>query len=310
MPTGKVKWFNDQKGFGFIAPDDGSEEVFVHSSSIIGGRMILVENEAVAYDKRQSDNGPRAANVEKVPRIVPFQESGAKALASPKGAGRNLWPLKLLLRIVFSVLLLFFSSLLTAFVTPDPKVGVEGPVFLGIYACSLVALWNTATKWQRRLSAFATGAVVASAFGLLARSLFSSFIYGSVSVAFIGIAASVAASVFVLGTLRSPKNIDEKHAGNAVPWVIAGVFLVSSFLTPPYPLFPWLLAGMVLAVIGVTLMRSVGFSQTGMVLYKSIEPANSWIKSALFVVTGILFYWTSWVISLVIVHLSISSLAV
>jgi len=67
MAEGKVKWFSDQKGFGFITPDDGSKDVFVHHSSIQGmGFKSLSENDAVQYDVEQSEKGPRAANVVKV----------------------------------------------------------------------------------------------------------------------------------------------------------------------------------------------------------------------------------------------------
>jgi CspA family cold shock protein len=67
MATGKVKWFNDQKGFGFITPDDGSKDLFVHHSSITGdGFKTLAENQAVEYDSQDSDKGPRAVNVRKV----------------------------------------------------------------------------------------------------------------------------------------------------------------------------------------------------------------------------------------------------
>ena len=67
MATGKVKWFNDQKGFGFITPDDGSKDLFVHHSSITGdGFKTLAENQAVEFDVQQSDKGPRAANVKKL----------------------------------------------------------------------------------------------------------------------------------------------------------------------------------------------------------------------------------------------------
>jgi CspA family cold shock protein len=308
MPTGKVKWFNDQKGFGFITPDDGSEEVFFHSSSIMGGYMIIAEGEAVAYDERQSDKGPRAANVEKLSRVLSFQAGADKALASPEGAGRKLWPLKLILRIVFSVLLSFPCAALTDFVTRTEWWG--GAIFLGIYASALAALWNTAKKWPRRLSASVAGAVVAIAFGLIAMNMPSSFIYGSVALAFTGISASVAVSLLVLGALRSPKNANGKFIGSGVLWVIIGVFLASSFVTTPYESFPLLLTGAVFAAIGVMLMHSMGFSRTGTVLHKSLEPANFWIKATLFVVLAIVFYGATRVISQAIVDSSISSLPV
>lgn len=61
---GKVKWFNDQKGFGFITPEDGSKDLFVHHSSIQGsGFKTLAENHEVEFDVQQSEKGPRAANV-------------------------------------------------------------------------------------------------------------------------------------------------------------------------------------------------------------------------------------------------------
>jgi CspA family cold shock protein len=67
MPKGKVKWFSDQKGFGFITPEDGSKDVFVHHSCINGGGFkSLAENDLVEYEVEQSPKGLRAANVVKV----------------------------------------------------------------------------------------------------------------------------------------------------------------------------------------------------------------------------------------------------
>jgi CspA family cold shock protein len=65
--TGTVKWFNDAKGFGFITPEDGGKDCFVHYSAIQGsGFRSLAEGDRVAYDLVDSAKGPAAENVERV----------------------------------------------------------------------------------------------------------------------------------------------------------------------------------------------------------------------------------------------------
>ena len=65
MITGTVKWFNDAKGFGFITPQDGSKDVFVHHSAIQGtGFKSLAEGQSVTFDVEQGAKGPSAVNLQ------------------------------------------------------------------------------------------------------------------------------------------------------------------------------------------------------------------------------------------------------
>jgi cold shock protein len=64
MAGGTVKWFSDEKGFGFITPDDGGKDLFVHHTGISGdGFKSLTEGSRVSYDAEEGDKGPKAVNV-------------------------------------------------------------------------------------------------------------------------------------------------------------------------------------------------------------------------------------------------------
>jgi CspA family cold shock protein len=63
MPQGTVKWFNDEKGYGFISPDDGGEDLFVHHSGIAGGFKFLEEGTRVSYESTRGNKGMQAESV-------------------------------------------------------------------------------------------------------------------------------------------------------------------------------------------------------------------------------------------------------
>ena len=94
MAVGTVKWFNAEKGFGFIAPEDGSPDVFAHYSAITGsGYKSLDENQKVEFDLAQGPKGPQAENIrpmwsiESAGRELRFIVAGP-AVSLPKNCSR------------------------------------------------------------------------------------------------------------------------------------------------------------------------------------------------------------------------------
>lgn len=81
MPRGKVKWFNNAKGYGFIIEDGCSDDLFAHFSSVqMDGYKTLKAGQTVTFDKKPSDKGVHAINI--VPDEVPSRETGAKTASN------------------------------------------------------------------------------------------------------------------------------------------------------------------------------------------------------------------------------------
>ena len=67
MATGTVKWFNDEKGYGFITPDESGKDLFVHHSQIVAdGFRTLPEGARVSYEAEAGEKGPKAVNVQRL----------------------------------------------------------------------------------------------------------------------------------------------------------------------------------------------------------------------------------------------------
>ena len=66
MPTGTVKWFNEEKRFGFITPEDGGQDLFVHQTALADGARSLRDGERVEFEAEQGPKGPKAVNVKVV----------------------------------------------------------------------------------------------------------------------------------------------------------------------------------------------------------------------------------------------------
>ena len=89
MPTGRVKWFSEDKGFGFITPDDGSQDIFVHINSLAEPRRPLTKNEAVEYRTRAGRKGPQAVSVRPIadPRVAQSVRDLASRVAAETAGG-------------------------------------------------------------------------------------------------------------------------------------------------------------------------------------------------------------------------------
>ena len=91
MPRGTVKWLDGEKGYGFISPDDGGEDVFVHHTGIAGsGFKSLDEGEKVAYEVAQGSRGPQAQNVSSVADEQGSEERTLTVPAEVEAAARVL----------------------------------------------------------------------------------------------------------------------------------------------------------------------------------------------------------------------------
>lgn len=105
MPHGTVRWFDAERGFGFLAPEDGSPDVFVHASEIVGdgGPRVLREGQAVEFETGENDRGPQALGVRVTADAAPggvvgllatvtwYEPAKGYGFASPDGGGPDIF---------------------------------------------------------------------------------------------------------------------------------------------------------------------------------------------------------------------------
>ena len=84
MPTGVVKWFNESKGFGFVTPDEGGNDIFAHFSDITGGGFrTLRESQRIEYELKSGPKGPQAANIRSLDPEVPARPARKEFSSRP-----------------------------------------------------------------------------------------------------------------------------------------------------------------------------------------------------------------------------------
>ena len=87
MPAGTVKWFSNEKGYGFITPEDGSRDVFVHFSGIVGeGHRSLDEGQRVSFNAEEGEKGPRAVDVKPAEGEAEAPEAAEGEAEAPEAA--------------------------------------------------------------------------------------------------------------------------------------------------------------------------------------------------------------------------------